>query len=261
MIKRGGKSPRQKPLEKNAVVFQEKNIEEEKKEEENIKKTEDDSDSKAAELQMLIHNQIMQFIEDQAKNEEKPEISMDERSGVIDMENDFDPPEREENILIQNFERFAKKENEEKNDKKLKENSDSYESQILSKENSKVLQLDALLRLELKDSNEVSYEFDPIDAYQPEDDQDIDAVDMIKQNSNEPSYYKYKKEEIPFEVFEEPVFKPAMLREQRFKIGMPLKRLSTITRIHVKRLREIEDGKEPTQDEIEVLAQAMKENS
>lgn len=55
------------------------------------------------------------------------------------------------------------------------------------------------------------------------------------------------------------LFEPGVLADERYRLSIPIKRLSTITGIMIKRIREIEDGKAPEIDEAEKIRNAMKE--
>ena len=98
------------------------------------------------------------------------------------------------------------------------------------------------------------------EKYQPEY-EDIDAVNEIKRDSNMPSFDNdeeaKKVESFKEEKEEESFFTAEKLKNTRYKTGMSLKRLSTLTNIGIKRLREIEDGKNPEEDEIERIKTAF----
>ena len=80
--------------------------------------------------------------------------------------------------------------------------------------------------------------------------EEMDVVNAIKQDSNLPSFYDFEGELEKSPEKSPTAFVPSRLKEQRFKTGMSLKKLSTLTKISTKRLREIESGKDPLEDEL-----------
>jgi chitin synthase len=56
---------------------------------------------------------------------------------------------------------------------------------------------------------------------------------------------------------EKDLFEPGVLADQRYKLSIPIKRLSTMTGLLIKRLREIEEGKKPEAEEAEKIRTAM----
>lgn len=107
----------------------------------------------------------------------------------------------------------------------------------------------------IKKPEDFSRDFDiPVKKFNPSKtiNQDSDKV-SIESDDLDPGF-KEEKEEIDF-------FAPGIMSNYRYKYGMTVKRIATLTGLDAKRVREIEGGKLPELEEAEKIKKVFKETN